>query len=46
MAELIDLGIDSIITDDAAALRAVLDARAEMSTTERMLLGARTWLAQ
>ncbi len=46
MADLIDLGIDSIITDDAAALRAVRDARAEMSTTERMLLGARSWLAQ
>jgi glycerophosphoryl diester phosphodiesterase len=46
MSSLVDLGVDNIITDDPETLRAVLDQRAEMSTSERILLGVRHWLAE
>jgi glycerophosphoryl diester phosphodiesterase len=46
MSSLVDLGVDNIITDDPATLRAVLKERAEMSTAERILLGVRHWLAR
>ncbi|NQT11461.1 MAG: glycerophosphodiester phosphodiesterase, partial [Planctomycetes bacterium] len=46
MSSLVDLGVDNIITDDPATLRAVLDERAEMINAERILLGFRNWLAR
>ena len=46
MSTLVDLGVDNIITDDPETLLAVLKQRAEMSPTERILLGVRNWLAQ
>jgi glycerophosphoryl diester phosphodiesterase len=38
MAEMIDLGVDTIITDEPARLRRLLDTRARLSDTELLLL--------
>lgn len=46
MSALIDLGVDNIITDEPRTVREVLAERAEMSNAERILLGARDWLAR
>lgn len=44
MSQLMSLGVDGIITDDPRLGREVLEARAELSTVERLLLHMAPWL--
>jgi glycerophosphoryl diester phosphodiesterase len=44
MSRLIDLGVDNIITDDPLVAREVLQARAELSDVERLILYIRSRL--
>lgn len=44
MHRYIDMGVDSIITDRPGVLRAVLEERRELSSSERLLLRMRHWV--
>jgi glycerophosphoryl diester phosphodiesterase len=44
MSELIDLGVDNILTDEPDTLHTVLDERSHLTKAERLLLGVRPWL--
>jgi glycerophosphoryl diester phosphodiesterase len=44
MSELIDLGVDNILTDEPDTMHTVLDERSHFTKAERLLLGVRPWL--
>jgi glycerophosphoryl diester phosphodiesterase len=46
MSEMIDLGVDNIITDDPALLVSVLEQRRNLSNVEKIVLQYRSWRAR
>jgi len=44
MSRMISRGVDSLITDQPALARAVIQQRAEMNVVERLLLELSLWL--
>jgi glycerophosphoryl diester phosphodiesterase len=46
MTEMVESGVDNILTDDPRVLAALLEERAKMSTTERLLYALRHRLAE